>query len=203
MVPSDRGNGLKRSHDALDPPHLEDAGETQAGNGTDTRKSKRIKLSPRGLELLAALSEKRISITDIEFSEKSSQDGGTFADVVAATLIVRSSSGQGGRTVAVKKLRLINDMTEEKRFCAFVNELRVLDKLSHPNIVEIIGFVEDVESRIAWLVFPWEENGNLRQFLRSGTWELPERVSLIADVTTGLEYLHTRQPPIRHGDLKS
>lgn len=61
----------------------------------------------------------------------------------------------------------------------FVNELRVLDKLSHPNIVELIGFVEDIKNRIAWLVFPWADNGNLREFLRSGKWEIPERVSLV------------------------
>lgn len=97
-----------------------------------------------------------------------------------------------------------------------------MDKLSHPNIVKILGFVEDIECRIAWLVFTWEDNGNLREFLRSGEWEIPERVSLVRrkrerhlegelmikvfqvqDVAHGLEYLHTRQPPICHGDLKS
>ncbi|KIO19416.1 hypothetical protein M407DRAFT_30955 [Tulasnella calospora MUT 4182] len=166
----------------------------------DTGKSKRIKLSARGLEILEALSGKRISITDIEFSETTSKDGGTFADVAAATLIITSSNTQRGRRIAVKKLRLIN---EETFFSGFVNELRLLEQLSHPNIVEIIGFVEDMDNHIAWLVFPWEDNGNLRQFLRSGTWELPERVSLIYDVAVGLEYLHARQPPICHGDLKS
>ncbi|KAG9029198.1 hypothetical protein FS837_003606, partial [Tulasnella sp. UAMH 9824] len=208
MAPSSTGSGPpQREHDTLveapNPPHTEDTGETQARKERSTRKSKRIKLPARALKLLASLSWRRISITDIEFTEKSSRDCGTFADVAAATLVISSSSGQRGRRVAVKKLRLISDMTEESWFSAFVNELCILDKLLHRNIVKIIGFVEDVESRIAWLVFPWEENGNLRQFLRSGTWELPERVSLIDDVVRGVEYLHTRQPPIRHGDLKS
>ncbi|KIO18916.1 hypothetical protein M407DRAFT_53039, partial [Tulasnella calospora MUT 4182] len=85
----------------------------------------------------------------------------------------------------------------------FVNELRVLSRLSHPHIVEILGFVEDAGNRIAWLVFPWEEKGNLREFLRLEEWEIPERVSLIQDVASGVEYLHTQNPPICHGDLKS
>ncbi|KIO25221.1 hypothetical protein M407DRAFT_75977, partial [Tulasnella calospora MUT 4182] len=85
----------------------------------------------------------------------------------------------------------------------FANELHILDRLDHPNIIKIVGFVEDMKKRIAWLIFPWEANGNVREFLLSGKWELPERVSLIQDVIFGLEYLHTRQQPIRHGDLKS
>lgn len=55
----------------------------------------------------------------------------------------------------------------------------MVDGLTHPNIVEIIGFVEDVKRRIAWLVFPWEANGNVREFVLSGKWEIPERVSLV------------------------
>ncbi|KIO30879.1 hypothetical protein M407DRAFT_68732, partial [Tulasnella calospora MUT 4182] len=85
----------------------------------------------------------------------------------------------------------------------FANELHILDGLDHPNIVKIAGFVEDITNRIAWLIFPWEANGNVREFLLSGKWELAGRVSLVQDVASGLEYLHSRQPPIRHGDLKS
>lgn len=62
---------------------------------------------------------------------------------------------------------------------AFLSELRVLEKLSHPHIVELIGFVEDVESGIMWMVFPWESNGNIREFLRTGEWDIPERLSLV------------------------
>ncbi|KAG8930458.1 hypothetical protein FRC01_002740 [Tulasnella sp. 417] len=76
-------------------------------------------------------------------------------------------------------------------------------KLSHPNILKLEGFVEDLSSHKVWLLFPWEEHGNLRDFLASGEWEIPERLSLINDVTLGLEYLHSGETPIYHGDLKS
>ena len=52
--------------------------------------------------------------------------------------------------------------------------------LSHPNIVRFMGFVEDMEKGDAWIVIPWEANGNVREFLKSGEWEIPERVSLVS-----------------------
>ncbi|KAG9016322.1 hypothetical protein FRB90_003286 [Tulasnella sp. 427] len=148
----------------------------------------------------------RLSINDIKFAGNDSRNGG-YADVVVATLTRRPSDAaeEESEKVAVKKTRFVfsGDTTEDKLLRLFVNELRILNELDHENIVKIVGFVEDVSKRTAWLVFPWEENGNLREFLSAGEWDIPERVSLISDVANGLEYLHGREPPICHGDLKS
>ncbi|KAG8948605.1 hypothetical protein FRC04_009508 [Tulasnella sp. 424] len=108
---------------------------------------------------------------------------------------------------------------------SFRSEVDITGRLSHPNIVKLLGFVEDAEAGIAWMVFNWEENGNIRDFLRNGQWDLPERVFLVSkkstigdsllsyhpellqfqiqDVAAGLEYLHNQEPPICHGDLKT
>ena len=51
--------------------------------------------------------------------------------------------------------------------------------LSHPNIIEFIGFVEDIEKDDGWIVLPFEANGNVREFLASGEWDIPERISLV------------------------
>lgn len=145
--------------------------------------------------------ERRISITEIQLTGEGSQHGGGHADVEPATFVRKDASQRKSRKVAVKKFRLVSsdEMTEEMflrvspfacpccsirfrttcSFQVFANELHVVDKLSHPNIVEIIGFVEDVGKRIAWLVVPWEVNGNLREFLGSGEWDIPERISLV------------------------
>ncbi|KAG9026100.1 hypothetical protein FS837_004742, partial [Tulasnella sp. UAMH 9824] len=106
---------------------------------------------------------------------------------------------------AIKKLNWGHDDAEEsvKFFKSFVNELSLMAELSHPNIIKLIGFVEDMETYDAWIILPWEANGNVRQFLQSGEWDIPERMSLIQDVAKGVDYLHTREPPICHGDLKS
>lgn len=56
----------------------------------------------------------------------------------------------------------------------------MLTKLSHRNIVRLIGFIENTSKDIIWLIFPWAANGNLREFVSSGEWEIPERVSLVS-----------------------
>ncbi|KIO28298.1 hypothetical protein M407DRAFT_72038, partial [Tulasnella calospora MUT 4182] len=84
-----------------------------------------------------------------------------------------------------------------------VREIGILSKLTHEHIVTFIGFVEDISGGIGWMIFPWETNGNIREFLQSGEWEIPERISLIYDVACGIQYLHDHEPPICHGDLKS
>lgn len=53
--------------------------------------------------------------------------------------------------------------------------------LSHENIVQLVGFVEDLKNGTAWIVLSWEPNGNVREFLAGGDWEIPERVSLVSN----------------------
>ncbi|KIO21334.1 hypothetical protein M407DRAFT_53601, partial [Tulasnella calospora MUT 4182] len=85
----------------------------------------------------------------------------------------------------------------------FVHEVEILVGLSHENVVRLIGFIEQLEQGEAWIVLSWHPNGNVRDFLPAGDWEILERISLIKDTFEGLTYLHSRKPPICHGDLKS
>lgn len=57
--------------------------------------------------------------------------------------------------------------------------MKILSELSHPNIVKLLGFNDNEEDRTAYLVLPWEANGNVRQFVGSVELEIPERVSLV------------------------
>lgn len=51
---------------------------------------------------------------------------------------------------------------------------------THENIIKLIGFVEDLAKGCAWIVLAWEPNGNVSEFLATGTWEIPERISLVS-----------------------
>ncbi|KAG8924675.1 hypothetical protein FRC02_010271 [Tulasnella sp. 418] len=69
----------------------------------------------------------------------------------------------------------------------------------HPNIVPIKGYLLDQNS--AWIISPWQENGNARQYLRRHN--AVDKLKLISDVVAGLCYLHSQDPPIVHGDLNT
>ncbi|KAG8912299.1 hypothetical protein FRC01_005169 [Tulasnella sp. 417] len=136
---------------------------------------------------------------------KDEEPGSHAADVGSSKTIEEQNfeSPQQKLIVAVKKLKVEGDMDLERVLGLALRESEFLVELSHPNIVKLKGFVENVSAHKVWLIFSWEEHGNLRDFLASGEWEIPERISLINDVTLGLEYLHSQEPPIYHGDLKS
>ncbi|KIO26362.1 hypothetical protein M407DRAFT_24328 [Tulasnella calospora MUT 4182] len=155
---------------------------------------------PTVIERLDRIPKYRIRSRAIRVTAKPSGRGGK-AEVVQASF--KPNKGGREKRVAVKRL-LWSDTTDKEKFSKeFVHEVELLAKLSHKNIVQLIGFIENLKRQKARIVLSWEPNGNVREFLASGQWQIPERISLIKDMFDGLQYLHTCEPPIRHGDLKS
>ena len=87
---------------------------------------------------------------------------------------------------------------DESGLQTFRNEFKVAYKLRHPNLLNISHF--DVFRNSPYLVMPYCENGSLRQFV--GRMSEREIWKLVSDVTGGLAFLHSQQPPIVHQDIK-
>lgn len=124
---------------------------------------------------------------------------GGKAEVVRTTF--KPNGSARSERVAVKKLRFGDNTDQEKsskvstlalhckisgrNLCItsqeFVNEVEILARLDHEHIVRLVGFVEDFKRDKAWIVLSWEPNGNVRDFLKSGYWEIPERISLVRE----------------------
>lgn len=107
--------------------------------------------------------------------------------------------------VAVKCIR--NAFVEERE--AFIQETALMLKLRHPNIVQLLAasFTPDYQ-----LILEYCEVGCLYDVLELVRTEGPSAVpwfneerqhEMAMDVCRGLSYLHTRDPPIIHRDLKS
>eukprot|EP00271_Cylindrocystis_brebissonii_P008394 TRINITY_DN2261_c0_g2_i1.p1 TRINITY_DN2261_c0_g2~~TRINITY_DN2261_c0_g2_i1.p1 ORF type:complete len:636 (+),score=66.20 TRINITY_DN2261_c0_g2_i1:903-2810(+) len=91
----------------------------------------------------------------------------------------------------------------------FQNEVDVISKMSHRNLVRLLGYCEESNEQI--LVYEFVPNGTLRQHLRSeggapkmGSLTFTERLEVAIGAAEGLRYLHSfAKPPIIHRDVKS
>ncbi|KAG9044229.1 hypothetical protein FS837_008587 [Tulasnella sp. UAMH 9824] len=73
----------------------------------------------------------------------------------------------------------------------------------HPGIAKFLGFHAEFKRAEAWLLSPWEPNGNVSDFVKKHKLEVPEKLSLIYDTIEALTFLHQLTPPVCHGDIKS
>ncbi|OEL14989.1 U-box domain-containing protein 33 [Dichanthelium oligosanthes] len=100
----------------------------------------------------------------------------------------------GGMPVAIKLLRPHG----RQGFPEYQQEVVVLSRLEHSNIVRLIGVCQESCS----LVYEHLPNGTLQDRLSNGLpWE--DRVRILAEQRSALKYLHSCRPnAIIHGDLK-
>lgn len=80
----------------------------------------------------------------------------------------------------------------------FRNEFKIAYRLHHPNLLNISHF--DVFENCPYLVMPFCENGSVSH--RIGQMQESEIWKFIHDVSRGLAFLHSQNPPIIHQDIK-
>ncbi|XBH77539.1 hypothetical protein VPH35_104006 [Triticum aestivum] len=112
------------------------------------------------------------------------------------------ASFDGGFVAAVKRLGCDGQEYEKE----FENELDLLQRIQHSNIVSLVGFCIHQENR--FIVYELMVNGSLETQLHGPShgsalsWHIRMKIAL--DTARGLEYLHEHcNPPIIHRDLKS
>ena len=113
-----------------------------------------------------------------------------------------------GCPVAVKKIhRLLLEAasgerdTWERVVRDFEKECRLLEGLKHPHIVGFSGAFYDVQSEEPVLVME-RMRENLRDLLgRERQLSLRRQLQICLEIAIGLEFLHSRSPPVAHRDL--
>ncbi|KAG9076707.1 hypothetical protein FS749_011480, partial [Ceratobasidium sp. UAMH 11750] len=79
----------------------------------------------------------------------------------------------------------------------FVNEVRTISQVQHPNVLRFLGFANQNNEEIC-LVYPWMKNNNLNTYLR---WHPgADRCQLCVQIAEGVVYLHSMG--IIHGDIR-
>ncbi|KAF8407206.1 hypothetical protein HHK36_006333 [Tetracentron sinense] len=148
--------------------------------------------------------------------KKGSVSGIEYHLIEAATNNFRESNilGEGGfgcvykarfddNFIAAVK-RLDNGGQDVER--EFENEVDLLSKIRHPNIVSLMGYCIHGDSR--FLVYELMQNGSVETQLHGPSngsalsWHVRMKIAL--DAARGLEYLHEHcNPPVIHRDIKS
>ena len=136
---------------------------------------------------LPAFTEKSIPLVEIEMKEKIGEGG--FGIVYAGKW--------KGTPIAFKKL-LYQEMTNRKKK-EFVNEIEVFSKLSHKNIVKMLGVVTEKDSiGIVMEYLPTTLFQAL--FIDEVEFISYEKKKLVSEVISALKYLHDED--ITHCDVK-
>jgi len=108
-----------------------------------------------------------------------------------------------GQVVAVKVYRRAK-LFNVKQQVAFCREVETLGRLSHPNLVKLIGAC--MLSSPFRLATEYCDGGNLNELLHERSevevsWH--QRMKIGADIAKAMVYLHSRDPQIIHRDLTS
>lgn len=102
----------------------------------------------------------------------------------------------GGELYAIKKMK----------WNAY-EELKILQKVNHGNLVKLEGFCIDREEANCYLVYEYVENGSLHSWLHENkkeklSWKTRLRIAI--DIANGLQYIHEHtRPRVVHKDIKS
>ncbi|OAO99689.1 RLK4 [Arabidopsis thaliana] len=130
-----------------------------------------------------------------DFAESNKIGRGGFGEVYKGTL-------SDGTEVAVKRLSKSSGQGEVE----FKNEVVLVAKLQHRNLVRLLGFCLDGEERV--LVYEYVPNKSLDYFLfdpaKKGQLDWTRRYKIIGGVARGILYLHQdSRLTIIHRDLKA
>ncbi|KAG6382816.1 hypothetical protein SASPL_157473 [Salvia splendens] len=123
---------------------------------------------------------------------------------VGATSYVYLAELGDGRFGAVKRVLAERGGSQKM----FLDEVSVLLRISHPNLVGLLGFCLDKGEQL--LLLEYVPNKSLfdrmhtRQGNYSGTLTWRNRISVALDIAYALDYLHSvADPPVIHRDIKS
>ncbi|XP_030472100.2 serine/threonine-protein kinase PBL27-like [Syzygium oleosum] len=123
---------------------------------------------------------------------------------IGATSYVYLAELGDGRFGAVK--RVMEERGGSKKM--FLDEVSVLLRISHPNLVGLLGFCLEAGEQL--LLLEYVPNKSLFDRMHThrgqsaGTLSWSNRLSIARDIAQALDYLHSQaDPPIIHRDIKS
>lgn len=105
-----------------------------------------------------------------------------------------------GQIVAIKIISKVKSQTE---FDAFLSELGLMVRIQHPSIIRFVGF--SLQPKLM-IIQEYAEHGEMSEYI----WNSERKLTLkddiyryLIDIAKGLYFLHSREDPIVHMDIKA
>ncbi|KAG8909379.1 hypothetical protein FRC01_006979 [Tulasnella sp. 417] len=118
---------------------------------------------------------------------------------VLNTMTMKAELLPSGALVVVKEI----DLREILRYSSrldFVKQTALLSSLKHENILEFTGYSATDYFNTVSLIAPHMVNGNLADYMQKEI-DMNGKIELARCSMNGLQYLHSREPPIVHGKI--
>ncbi|XP_071720761.1 uncharacterized protein [Rutidosis leptorrhynchoides] len=141
----------------------------------------------------------RIALEDVKlatenFHEKHCVGQGGFRKVYIGNL------SKGDDTIVAKLLDVKGGQGEKE----FQNELQILFKYKHNNIIGLVGYCVENDSKI--IVYEYASRGSLDRHLDDPCLTWTTRLNICIDIATALDFLHSgieKQATVIHRDIKA
>lgn len=128
------------------------------------------------------------------------ESDGALCDVYFAKL---DETSHTPKDVTVERLRVDSKVDSlSKAVIRLARQLEARKGLRHPNVLELIGYYLNPDSCTAQVISPYMIQGRLSEDLARSPVGIAQRLGFVRDITSGLDYLHSHNPPICHGDLR-
>ncbi|KAF8316078.1 kinase-like protein [Clavulina sp. PMI_390] len=84
-------------------------------------------------------------------------------------------------------------------------EAIIHSQLCHPNVLPFWGLYQEDEGSVPHSIFPFVERGSLEDLLANfepgQMMQLSDLIEILVGTARGVSYLHSRKPPVIHGDI--
>ncbi|CAN6234697.1 unnamed protein product [Urochloa humidicola] len=138
---------------------------------------------------------------EIELATNDFDDQGVIGEGGQGTVFKGYNIDSKNNPVAIKRCKKLN----EDRILEFGQELLILSRVTHKNIVKLLGCSLHFEAPV--LVYEFIPNNTLRYLIhvqdKVSIRTLVIRLRIATETAEALAYLHTLNHPIFHGDVKS
>ncbi|CAL5034768.1 unnamed protein product [Urochloa decumbens] len=138
---------------------------------------------------------------EIELATNNFDDQGIIGEGGQGTVFKGHNIDSVNNPVAIKRCKKLN----QDRILEFGQELLILSRVTHKNIVKLLGCSLHFEAPV--LVYEFVPNNTLHYLIhvqdKASIRTLGIRMRIAAEAAEALAYLHTLNRPIFHGDVKS